>query len=184
MIRINLLTEKKRKAKKEVAAKAVPRFLIKLILVTVLAIIGAGAVVYYLKSEMSQLQAQSNANKATIAALQKKIDETKRYEKLNKDIQQRTAIIESLRKNQAVPARLLDDVSSLVPEGVWVSSLIFKDNGVSLEGYAFTNIDIVAYVENLKKSGSLTEVSLEESKQAEFEKVPVYRFKLNFKVKV
>jgi len=46
------------------------------------------------------------------------------------------------------------------------------------------NIDIVSYVENLKKSVNFTDVYLEESKQVEFEKVPVYKFKLNFKVKV
>ncbi|MBT9139292.1 MAG: hypothetical protein DDT31_01876 [Syntrophomonadaceae bacterium] len=75
-------------------------------------------------------------------------------------------------------------MSAAIPEGVWLSSMTYKENGVRLEGYAFTNIEIVTYVENLKRSENFIDIYLEESKQVEFEKVQVYRFNLNFKVKV
>ncbi len=179
MIRINLLAQKKKKRVKGPAS-----FLATIIITSGAALILMGLVTFVLKSSVSKLKEQSESNKAKLAELNKKINEVKKYEKLNKEIEQRNALIETLRKNQAVPVRILNDVSMAMPEGIWLASMTYKDNGVGLEGYAFTNIDIVSYVENLKKSANFIDVYLEESKQVEFEKVQVYRFKLNFKVKV
>lgn len=180
MIRINLLAEKKKKKR----AKGLANFLVAIIIVSGTALLIMGLVSFLLKSSVSKLKVQSESNKAKLTDLNRKINEVKKYEKLNKEIEQRNAIIETLRKNQAVPVKILDDVSTVMPEGIWLASMSYKDNGVGLEGYAFTNIDIVSYVENLKKSVNFTDVYLEESKQVEFEKVQVYKFKLNFKVKV
>jgi type IV pilus assembly protein PilN len=180
MIKINLLTEKKKK--KRIRRPA--NILILTAAITAVTFVLASAAVFYLKSEVSKLKSKSETNKALIAELTKKINEVKRFEQLNKEIEQRNALIETLRKNQAVPVRILDDVSTVMPKGIWLASMTYKDNGVGLEGYAFTNIDIVSYIETLKKSVNFTDVYLEESKQVEFEKVQVYRFKLNFKVKV
>ncbi len=119
-----------------------------------------------------------------MASLSKKIAEIKKFEKLNKELEQRSTLIETLRKNQAIPVRILDEVSSVIPEGVWLNSLAYKENGVSMEGFAFTNIDIVSYIDNLKRLGSVSDVYLEESRESEVEKVKVYKFKLSFKVRV
>jgi type IV pilus assembly protein PilN len=180
MIRINLLAEKKKKKR----VKGPSSFLMTIILVSGTALIVMGLATFVLKMSVSKLQEQSESNKAKLVELNRKINEVKKYEKLNKEIEQRNTLIETLRKNQAVPVRILDEVSTVMPEGIWLISMTYKDNGVGLEGYAFTNIDIVSYVENLKKSVNFTDVYLEESKQVEFEKVQVYRFRLNFKVKV
>jgi type IV pilus assembly protein PilN len=180
MIRINLLAEKKKKKR----VKGPASFLVAIIIVSGAALIVMGLVTFLFKSSVSKLKAQSESNSTKLTELNKKINEVKKYEKLNKEIEQRNALIETLRKNQAVPVRILDDVSTVMPEGIWLASMSYKDNGVGLEGYAFTNMDIVSYVENLKKSVNFTDVYLEESKQAEYEKVQVYKFKLSFKVKV
>jgi len=180
MIRINLLAEKKKKKR----VKGPANFLVAIIIVSGATLLIMGLITFVLKSSISKLKAQSELNKAKLTDLNRKINEVKKYEKLNKEIEQRNALIETLRKNQAVPVRILDNVSSAMPEGIWLASMTYKDSSVGLEGYAFTNIDIVSYVENLKKSVNFTDVYLEESKQVEFEKVQVYRFKLNFKVKV
>lgn len=180
MIRINLLAEKKKRR----GIKGPASFLVSIILVSGTVLLIMGLVAFLFKSSVSKLRAQSESNKAKLTELNKKINEVKKYEKLNKEIEQRNALIDALRKNQAVPVMILDDVSTAMPEGIWLASMSYKDNGVGLEGYAFTNMDIVSYVENLKKSVNFTDVYLEESKQVEFEKVQVYKFKLNFKVKV
>lgn len=180
MIRINVLTEKRKKK----VRKGPASFLALLAAATLAAVVVSGGAILFITSKVSTLNEQSAANKATIGDLSKKIDEIKRYEKLNKEIAQKSALIETLRKNQSVPVRILDEVSSLVPEGLWLDTLSYKDTGITLEGFAFTNIDIVAYVENLKKSKGFADVYLEESRESEIEKVKVYRFKMNFKVRV
>jgi type IV pilus assembly protein PilN len=185
MIRINLLTEKgKQKKGKTKEAKAAPNVLLTLFLVTLATILIMGVVVFVLRSKATQLRAQSETNKAMLANLSRKIEEMKRYENLNKEFQGRSTLIENLRKNQSIPAKLLDNVSALIPEGVWLSGLTYVGSRATLEGYAFTNIDIVSYVDNLKKSGAVIDVYLEESKETQIEKAPVYKFKLNFKIQV
>ncbi|BCB95498.1 fimbrial type-4 assembly membrane protein [Dissulfurispira thermophila] len=180
MIKINLLTEKKKKKK----LKGMSDFVMVIIAVSSTVLILMGLITFLLKSNISRLRTESEFNKAKLSELNKKINEVKKYEKLNKEIEQRSVLIETLRKNQAIPVKMLSDVSTAVPEGVWLTSMTYNNSNVGLEGYAFTNIDIVSYVENLKKSENLADVYLEESKQVEVEKVQVYKFKLNFKMKV
>jgi type IV pilus assembly protein PilN len=180
MIKINLLSEKSKKKK----ARRSANFLTMVGAVTLGTVVIAGAVVFLLKSEVSGLKAQSEANKALIADLNKKITEVKRYEKLNKEIEHRSSIIENLRKNQFVPVMILDEVSRAIPEGIWLAALIYREEIVTLEGNAFTNEQIVLYVENLKRIANFSDVYLEESRQVEVENVLVYRFKLNFRVRV
>jgi hypothetical protein len=56
-------------------------------------------------------------------------------------------------------------------------------NNISMDGYGFTNSEIVVYVENLKASPLFTEVYLQESKSMEKEKISGYMFKLTCKTK-
>lgn len=181
MIRINLLSEEKKKKKR---IKGPSNILVTVGILTLSAALVFGGAAFFFKNQVSQLKSRSESNKAKLADLAKKTNEANRYEKLNKEIAQRSVIIESLRKNQSVPVRILDNVSTALPEGIWLIMMTYKDSGVVLEGYAFSNTEIVSYVENLKKSENFADVYLDESVQAEVEKVQVYKFKLNFKVRV
>lgn len=177
MIRINLLSEKKK-------IRGPANFVLQIVIVTVATLLVAGLTTVLLNLKVSQLRAEIETNNATIADLTKKINEVKKYEHHNKEIQQKSAIIETLRKRQSVPVKILNDISMTLPNGVWLSALIYKDDGVDLEGYAFTNFDIVNYVENLKKLDNLTDVYLVESRESEIEQKKAYKFKIIFKVKV
>lgn len=179
MIKINILSEKRQKKK----ASGPANFLAIVGAVTIGTVLIAGIVFFLLKSEVSELKAQSEANKALLANLNKKISEIKRYENLNKEIKERSAIVETLIKNQWLPVAILDEVSRAIPEGTWLTTLIYREDVVTIEGYAFTNEQIVLYVENLKRRANFSDVYLQESRQVEVEHVPVYRFKLNFRVR-
>lgn len=177
MIRVNLLPVKRKKR-----AKPLPTFIISAILITVLVLCALGYLFFYYSTNLQSTKNKFEANKQKIAELKNRIKEVDNFEKLNKTIEERTKIIEQLRKNQNIPVMMLDEVSRKLPKGVWVNSLTVSSNSGSLEGYAFTNSDVVAYVDNLKGSKLLTEIYLQESRQAEIEKIPLYQFKLTFKV--
>lgn len=177
MIRINLLAEKRRR-------RGLRNIFLALVALNLAATIFAGGVTVWVKGQVDRLRDESEANKTVIETLKKKIDEMHQIEKLNKALELRSSLIETLRKNQSVPVRVLDEVSMLIPDRVWLTSLTFKDNGVSLEGNAFSNIDIVSFMDNLKKASDLTDVYLEESREGEIDKVKIYRFKANYRVKV
>jgi type IV pilus assembly protein PilN len=115
--------------------------------------------------------------------LKKKIDEVKKYEELNKVIQQKTTLIESLKKNQSAPTRLIDDISKLIPGEAWLTAVTFNNPQVVLEGVSFSNNEVVTFIDSLKRSPNFTDVFLEETKQGNIENLEVYHFKLNFKVR-
>jgi type IV pilus assembly protein PilN len=136
----------------------------------------------YLGSNLKSAQAHFEDNKQKIAELKKKIQEVDDFEKRNTTFQERNQLIEQLRKNQNIPAMMLDEISKDLPNGIWLQALTFSGGTVSLDGYAFSNAEVVGYVDNLKNSKKFSDVFLQESKQTELEKIPVYSFKLTFKV--
>lgn len=183
MIKINLLPEAARKVKKK-KAKGPSSYMLLLAGIPLVTLLVMGGGTFYLKAEVSKLKDQSEANKAVVASLAKKISEVKKYEQINKDLEQRSKLIETLRKSQSIPVWILDHISSVIPEGVWLGSLTYIGDAISIEGVAFTNQDVVTFVDNLKRSANITDVYLEETRESDVDKVKVYRFKLNFKVKV
>ena len=177
MIRVNLLAIKRKKK-----AKPLPALVISVTLVTVLTICVLAYLVFYFNMKLQATRNNVAMNKKKIEELKDKIKEVESFEKLNKTIDERNKIIEQLRKNQNLPVMMLDELSRNLPNGVWLTTMGATGGGGNLDGVAFTNADVVAYVENLKGSKLLTDIYLQESKQAEMEKIPVYQFKLTFKV--
>lgn len=178
MIKVNLLSTKKKKKQ-----KPVPSFLIYTVLLTL--IVGAIFlyITYHFSSAVSAKEAKVRENEKTIAALKEKIKAVEDFEKLNKTYQQRKDIIEELGRNKSRPVKILDEISSLLPPGVWLVSADVKGLEVALSCTAFTNTDVVNYVNNLKNSKLFTDVYLQESVQAKADTTTVYSFKLTFKVK-
>jgi type IV pilus assembly protein PilN len=191
MIRVNLLAIKRKKK-----AKPLPAFVISATLVTVLAVCVLAYLVFYFNSKLQTAKGRVEANKKKIEELKEKIKEVENFEKLNKTIDEKNKLIEQLRRNQNIPVMMLDELSRGLPNGVWIVSLTATGSGGTVEGFAFTNADVVTYVETLKSSKLLTDVYLQESKQAQEtskqtgggakqareEVISLYRFKLTFKV--
>ena len=179
MIRINLLPVKRRKK-----AKPLPSFLVSVILAGVVLLCVLAYLSFYFHSTLRSTRAQFEGNKQKIAALKEKIQEVDGFEKLNKTFDERNKIIEQFRKNQNIPVLMLDEISRQLPNGVWLQAMNVSGDTVNLEGYAFTNTEVVAYVDNLKNSKKFSDIFLQESKQVEIEKIPLYLFKVTFKVAV
>lgn len=179
MIKVNLLSATKKKKKQ----KPLPVFLIYTILLTV----AVGAIflyiAYHFSSAVSAKEAKVKENEKTIAALKEKIKAVEDFEKLNKTFLQRKDIIEELGRNKTLPVKILDEISAVLPPGVWLTSADVKGGDVSLSCFAFTNTDVVNYVNNLKNSKLFTDVYLQESVQSKAAGATVYSFKLTFKVK-
>ncbi|MGO9379763.1 MAG: PilN domain-containing protein [Dissulfurispiraceae bacterium] len=190
MIRINLLTERKQKKQKKIelplsgeTKKALP-LLAVLAIVTGVTLLVVVLIIALLKMKVSDLKTEYTSNQAKITEYKNKIDEVKKFEALNKVIQQKSNLIETLKKNQSVPVRLLDDISKLMPDGIWLSEVTFNNPQVTIGGVGYTNMDVVTFVDNLKKSPTYSDVYLEETKEGTVDKTEVYNFKLNFKVKI
>jgi len=178
MIKINLLPTKRKKK-----AKPIPTFLISTIAITLSVLLILLYLVYFFNSKVTQKQLEVKEKEKQIAELKEKIKAVEDFEKRNTVFQQRNEIIEQLSKNRAVPVKILSEISELLPAGVWINSMAVKGSDINLGCTAFTNTDVVNYVNNLKNSQLFTEVFLQESVQAGASGLKLYTFKLSFKVK-
>jgi len=178
MIRINLLPSGKKKS------SMLAPSIIYGILATVLSIIIIIGFTIYLGKQVSAKERDIVAKEQKLQSLQAKLKEVQNYEQNNQEVRDKTKVIELLKKKQIVPLRLLDEASEMLPKGVWLTNLTDRLGSVSIEGYAFTNSDLVAYVQNLKNSKYFTNVALIESRQDEIAEFSIYKFKLTFKIKV
>ncbi len=178
MIKVNLLLVKKKKK-----AKPLPTFL----LVTIFAALAAVALVVYLnfsfQGRVNERKAQVAENTRKLEDLEKKIKAVDDFEKLNADFKKRKGIIEELGKNKSLPVKLLDEISKLLPDGVWLTAMEIKGNSLNLACTGFNNTDVVNFVNNLKGSSLLTDVFLQESVQAAVGSYSLYNFKVSCKVK-
>lgn len=179
MIRINLLQVERKKR-----VKPLPTVFIPAIVVSVLIVLSLAYFTFYLTNKGSDLKAEKVSKEKRLGELKAMIKEVEDYEKDNKVFQEKNSIIEQLRKNQDIPLRLLDEVGNMLPTGVWLISLAESGGNATIEGYAFTNSDLVGYVDNLKRSKHMEEVTLIESKHTTIENISLYQFKLIFRIKV
>jgi len=178
MIKINLLPTKKKKT------LILPRPFIYGIVATIVLLVVVIMLTFYLNKQITTMKNNLFAKEQRLKQLQAKLIEVQNYERDNQEFRQKTKIIEQLKKNQAAPLILLDEVSDKLPNGVWLTKLEDEGGTVSIEGFAFTNSDLVRYVQNLKNSKYLSEVMLIESRQTDLEGFSIYKFNLTFKIKV
>ena len=178
MIKVNLIPAKKKRKQ-----KPVPAFLIYGVLLTIMTGAILAYVLYFFSSRLADREAKVRENDTKIAELKEKIKAVEDFEKLNKTFQQRKDIIEELGRNKSRPVKILDEISSLLPVGVWMNSMDVKGSDINLGCTAFSNTDVVNYVNNLKSSKLFADVYLQESVQAKTAGASVYTFKVTLKVK-
>jgi type IV pilus assembly protein PilN len=180
MNKINLLPTKKKPPKKVIDLQ---QQIILAVLLLVLELIALG---YYWKTQtdrIAMLEKDKAAVEKQIADQDKMLREVKNVEEERKKVSEKIEIIEQLKKNQAGPVQLLDVVNMALPKGVNIASLSENNNKVNIDGEAFTNEDIVRFIDNLKASPLLKDVMLLETNQSVQDKIDIYRYKLQFTYK-
>ncbi len=177
MIKINLLPTKKKAPKKVIDLQ---QQLLLAFLVIILVLIAMG---YFWKRQKDQIESLKKAKVAAETRVREQdnvLKEVKNVEDERKKVAEKIEVIERLKKNQAGPVRLLDEVSKALPRGVNLTSLVESSNNVNIDGEAFTNDDIVRFVDHLKASPFLSDVTLLETSQAKREGTDIYKYKLQF----
>jgi type IV pilus assembly protein PilN len=177
MIKINLLPTKKKPPKKVIDLQ---QQLILGVLIIVLVMIAMWFFWNSQKNIIQSLQQQKSAAETRLREQDNTLREVKNVEDERKKVAEKIGVIEQLKKNQAGPVRLLDEVSKALPVGVDITLLNESSNNINLEGEAFTNDDVVRFIDNLKASRLLTGVMLLETSQAKREGTEIYKYKLQF----
>ncbi|MEN2985957.1 MAG: PilN domain-containing protein [Thermodesulfovibrionaceae bacterium] len=183
MIKINLLPKKEVKKVTKFELR-ITRDIFKRLLIPVgLAILLIGIVFGYCEVRKMMLQEKITEQKASLQLLQKKIEEVKKFEAMNKEVESKVKLIENLKKMQSAPLVVLSTIVRRLPDGVWLTAIKYEEE-ITLEGIGFSNLNIVNFVENLKAVGEFTDVALVESQQTEYEKQQLYKFTIKFKYRI
>jgi len=177
MIKINLLPTKKKSPKKVIDLQ---QQLFLALLVLVLLGMGIGYVWVQQNNRIQSLLKQQVEAEARIRAQEAMLKEVKNVEEERAKVAEKIEVIERLKKNQEGPVRLLDEISTALPQNVNILSMAENNNSVNLDGEAFTNEDVVRFVDNLKASKLLTGVTLIETVQAKRDGYDMYKYKLQF----
>ncbi len=180
MIKINLLPTKRKTLRK--VTELQKQFIIA---VVVLGGVTAAMAFYFisLNSKISSRIQQRDAALDEIARQDSMLKEVKNVEDERKKVTDKIGIIEQLKKNQQGPVRLLDEISRAIPTSVDILSMTENSGNINIGGEAFTNDDVVKFVDNLKASAYFTDIYLQETSQKMKEGYEIYEYKLQFTYK-
>lgn len=165
MIKINLLAERKQLktrapsvAKIDTGGSGGQSVVLGAILL--LAVAATGGWWYMLGGEIKSLKRQhteADAELARLAEIRKKGDEYKNRKAL---LSRKIDLITDLKKKQAVPVHILDQVSKNLPSFLWLESLTSSGDAITISGKATNYNSVSNFYNNLTEVGYFQNVEL------------------------
>jgi len=161
MIKINLLAE--RKAAK---AKAPSTFKLDmggsqnflLVGILLLGLVSASVWSLMRSNELKHVQAEKVAAEAELKRLEDVRKKAEAFKKQKEILERKINLITELKKKQAVPVHILDQVSRNLPDFMWLDSMTANANAISIVGKATTYNAVSNLYDNLRASGQFSDV--------------------------
>jgi type IV pilus assembly protein PilN len=177
MIKINLLLAKKEK--KKVATR---RELVVLMVSVGLLFIVLVFVQWKLNKAKEDILAEISNKEKEIAQNKSLTTELNKAKESKKSLEEKVNVINSLRKEKASPARVLDELSIDKPEKIQFESLKKEGTRLGIEGIALDDETVANFMENLRKSRIFKNVDLVVSEQIEQGKIKLKKFILSCEI--
>jgi type IV pilus assembly protein PilN len=133
-----------------------------------------------------RIDAQGDRNaflKSEIAKLDKQIDEIKKLRDEIAALLARKQVIETLQADRAQTVHLLDELVSVMPEGVYVRSFRQRGLKVNLVGYSQSNARVSTLMRNIDGSPWLEKAELVEIRATSVANKRLSEFNMNFSLK-
>ena len=156
MIRINLLTVERERAKPKKAAFTVSdaqRVMLGASLILLCTVAGIGWWAWSLHQQSISLDSEIARAEVETRNLRSVLGQVQKFEARKAQLQQRVTLIEKLRKGQSAPVRVLDQISRSVPDRLWLSELKQVGSDFTLDGFATSMTalsDFVAGIEGTR----------------------------------
>ena len=130
-----------------------------------LLVLGLGGYWWILSSDASRLEQEITQNQAEIARLKPIIAEGQRFRHEKEELERRVNAIETVARNQARPAYLMDALADTLPGDLWLTRVEEKSQQLRVAGTTFSSVALADFMNNLKASGKFKDVDLVESRQ-------------------
>ncbi len=177
MIKINLLLAKKEKKKAGIR---------KEIIVLIASVVFLLIVLIFFQWKMNEakkdLLVEISEKEKEIARNKSLTSELNQAKESNKLLSDKLNVINSLRKEKASPARVLDELSIDKPERIQFESLKKEGAKLVVEGIALDDETVANFMENLRKSKIFKNVDLGISEQIEQSKIKLKKFTITCEI--
>jgi type IV pilus assembly protein PilN len=152
MIRINLLAVERERTKKRVLIPAAHRVTIAASLILLATVLGIGWWFWYLHQESARLDAEIAKAEIETQQLRSVLAEVQKFESRKAQLQQRVTLIEQLRRGQAGPVHVLDEISRSVPDRLWLTEIVQKEKDFTLSGMTTSLTAVSDFIANLEST--------------------------------
>jgi type IV pilus assembly protein PilN len=152
MIRINLLAVERERARKRVFIPAAHRVTIGASLILVGTALLVGWWFWSLRQESARLDAELARAEVETRQVRSVLEQVRKFESRKAVLQQRVSLIEELRKGQAAPVHLLDEISKSIPERLWLSELTQTSADFTMSGMTDSLTGVTDFVANLEST--------------------------------
>jgi len=175
MIKINLLPREERPRRK--IQVRVPQAAIVVVAIVML----GGMVVYYraLRGEIEGLRSDAVATRNEIAKNKQIVRLVEQYLRDKQQLQGRLTLIQRLVTAQGASVRLLDGISQMLPNEVWLVGMTKVPGKLVIQGYASSHFGVANLMEALARlKPTIGGVELAFTERQLFENKPVERFEI------
>lgn len=152
MIRVNLIEAGRQEKPQRFAFEAGQKLTVigsLILLVTALLIGWRYWVITRADEAMNAQVAAAQREEGQLAEVLRQVQE---FEARRQQLQQRVALIDELRKGQAAPVHMIDQISRALPEGMWLTKLEQKGVEITIEGECLSLTALSDFVGNLEAS--------------------------------
>jgi type IV pilus assembly protein PilN len=177
MIKINLLLARKEK-KKVGLRKELIILMASVALLFVLLIV----IQRITDKEKEDTLTQISEKKREINYYKSLTAEVTKAKEAQKTLQDKLNVINSLRREKASPARVLDQLSIDKPEKIQLESLKKEGSKLGIEGIALDDETVANFMTNLRKSKLFKNVDLIVTEQTEQSKIKLKKFVLSCEI--
>ena len=152
MIRINLLAVERARAKKKARVTISPaqRVTIGASLILVATVLGIGWWFMSLRQRSAEIDVEIAAAESETLKLRSVLAQVQKFESRRAQLTQRVTLIEQLRRGQAAPVHVLDEISKSLPDRLWLVELKQQGTDFTMAGFAASMPTVADFVANLE----------------------------------
>lgn len=128
------------------------QFYSTLVLSMILTGLVMGVVYFTYAGIIAEQQSRNAYLDSEIKVVDKEIEEIVALEKQRADLEQRMNIIQELQQSRPLNVHLFDELPRLLPEGIFLTELIRKENKLTIRGKTESSPRVAAFMRNIESS--------------------------------
>jgi type IV pilus assembly protein PilN len=152
MIRINLLGTERSRVRTRSGLTEAQKITFGSVLIMLLAAGYIGYRFWTISNDSAQVAEDISAAEQEAQRLRGVLAEVERFEARKAALTQRVTLIEQLRRDQAGPVHMLDEISRALPERLWLVEMSQKGEEVTIQGRTNTHVALADFIANLQNS--------------------------------